>query len=121
MVAELDSVVARQAEYDGKRGQPAIHPRYVAAGILYGLCRGIRSRRKLEEACSCRWGFIWLLEGRQIDPTTLAKFRRFLLRGLPKVKTEWRWAVTAFNLTKLVKEAARMRTELMDVASVAEK
>jgi len=64
-----------EAKYDGKRGQPAIHPRYVAAGILYGLCRGIRSSRKLEEACCYRLDFIWLLEGRKIDHTTFSKFR----------------------------------------------
>lgn len=64
-----------EAAYDGKRGQPAIHPRYVAAALLYGLCRGIRSSRKLEEACCYRLDFIWLLEGRRIDHTTFAKFR----------------------------------------------
>ena len=64
-----------EAEYDGNVGQPAIHPRYVAAGILYGLCRGIRSSRKLEEACCYRLDFIWLLQGRRIDHTTFAKFR----------------------------------------------
>ena len=37
--------------------------------------------------------------------------RQFLLRGLPKVKTEWRWAATAFNLRKLVREIARLRAE----------
>ena len=37
--------------------------------------------------------------------------RQFLLRGLPKVKTEWRWAATAFNLGKLVREIARLRAE----------
>ena len=37
--------------------------------------------------------------------------RQFLLRGLPKVKTEWRWAVTAFNLGKLVREIAQLRAE----------
>jgi transposase len=64
-----------EAEYDGKQGQPPIHPRYVAAGILYGLCRGIRSSRKLEEACCYRLDFIWLLQGRKIDHTTFSKFR----------------------------------------------
>lgn len=64
-----------EAEYHGARGQPAIHPRHVAAGILYGLCRGIRSSRKLEEAACYRLDFIWLLQGRQIDHTTFAKFR----------------------------------------------
>lgn len=76
---------AWEAEYDGKRGQPPIHPRYVAAAILYGLCRGLRSTRKLQEACCYRLDFLWLVEGRQIDYTTFAKFRtRFgeQLKGL---------------------------------------
>lgn len=64
-----------EAQYHGARGQPAIHPRHVAAALLYGLCRGIRSSRKLEEACCYRLDYIWLLEGRQIDHTTFAKFR----------------------------------------------
>ena len=74
-----------EAEYDGKRGQPPIHPRYVAAAILYGLCRRIRSTRKLQEACCYRLDFLWLVEGRQIDYSTFAKFRtRFgeQLKGL---------------------------------------
>ena len=38
-----------------------------------------------------------------------------------KVKTEWRWAVTAFNLAKLVKEIARLRADASDLAIVGEK
>jgi transposase len=64
-----------EAEYDGTRGQPPIHPRFMAGALLYGLCRGIRSSRKLEEACRYRLDFMWLVEGRKIDHTTLAKFR----------------------------------------------
>lgn len=74
-----------EAEYDGTRGQPPIHPRILAATLLYGWCRGIRSSRKLEEACTYRVDFMWLVEGRHIDHTTLAKFRtRFAkpLKGL---------------------------------------
>lgn len=74
-----------EAEYDGARGQPPIHPRILAATLLYGWCRGIRSSRKLEEACTYRVDFMWLVEGRHIDHTTLAKFRtRFAqpLKGL---------------------------------------
>lgn len=66
---------AWEAGYDGKRGQPPIHPRIIAAAMLYGLCRGIRSTRKLQEACCYRLDFLWLVEGRQIDYTTFAKFR----------------------------------------------
>lgn len=64
-----------EAEYNGKIGQPPIHPRVVAATILYGLCRGIRSTRKLEEACVYRLDFLWLVEGRRIDYSTFARFR----------------------------------------------
>ena len=66
---------AWEAEYHGRLGQPPIHPRHVAAAILYGLCRGIRSSRRLEEACCYRLDFLWLLEGRRIDHSTFSKFR----------------------------------------------
>jgi transposase len=36
-------------------------------------------------------------------------FRRFLLRGLEKVRTEWTWLCTALNLGKLTREVRRMR------------
>ena len=39
------------------------------------------------------------------------KFRQFLVRGLEKVKTEWLWVCTSFNLSKLVREIARMRAK----------
>jgi len=39
------------------------------------------------------------------------KFRQFLVRGLEKVKTEWLWACTSFNLSKLVRELSRMRAQ----------
>ena len=56
-------------------GQPPIHPRLLAAGILYGLSLGIRSSRKLEDACGNRLDFIWLMEGRRPDHATFCKFR----------------------------------------------
>jgi transposase len=65
-----------EAEYpDTKRGQPPIHPRIVASAILYGMYRGIRSSRKVEEACTYRYDFLWLVEARRLDHTTIAKFR----------------------------------------------
>lgn len=64
-----------EAAYDLTQGQPPIHPRFLAGAWLYGLCRGIRSSRKLEEACCYRLDFMWLVEGRTIDHSTLAKFR----------------------------------------------
>jgi transposase len=37
--------------------------------------------------------------------------RRFLLRGLEKVRTEWRWVCTAYNLRILLKAWAALRAE----------
>lgn len=64
-----------EAHYLRRKGQPPIHPRHVAAAILYGMYRGIRSSRKLEEACRYRFDFLWLVEGRRIDHTTFSTFR----------------------------------------------
>ena len=43
--------------------------------------------------------------------------RQFLLRGLEKVKTEWLWAVTSFNLMKLVRALGAMRAEFTSLAA----
>ena len=46
--------------------------------------------------------------------------RQFLLCGLEKVRTEWRWAVTAFNIKKLVRNMARLRDEFAKSTLVTE-
>lgn len=78
----LDEILGRldwsawEAAYDGRRGQPPIHPRVLASALLYGLLKRIRSSRALEEALTLRLDFRWLVEGRTIDHTTLSEFRR---------------------------------------------
>ena len=37
--------------------------------------------------------------------------RQFLLRGLDKVRTEWLWACTAFNIRKLMIAMEKLRAE----------
>ncbi|MHC4696683.1 MAG: IS1182 family transposase [Planctomycetota bacterium] len=37
--------------------------------------------------------------------------RQFLLRGLDKVRTEWLWACTAFNIKKLISIIAKVRAD----------
>jgi transposase len=195
---------AWEAHYHGSRGQPPIHPRFLAAAILYGFTRGIRSSRKLEYAIGHSIDFIWLVEGRSIDHSTICEFRtefkkplkdlyrhvcriaaalglirlndmaldgtrgrtvsrdihekrrqehaekmatpeaqqryqkrfhtgevpfailkqvmnlrRFLLRGLENVKTEWLWGCTAFNLAKLIRHTARLRAQFAAPAGTA--
>ena len=43
--------------------------------------------------------------------------RQFLLRGLEKVKAEWLWACTAFNLAKLVRNGVAVRAYLATIKS----
>ena len=40
----------------------------------------------------------------------IMEVRRFLLRGLDKVRTEWCWVCTAYNLKKLIAAVAALRT-----------
>ena len=46
--------------------------------------------------------------------------RRFLLRGLANVKTEWTWAATALNVGKLTRELGRMRAEFAELIAAPE-
>lgn len=53
----------------------------------------------------------WLCETPFGVIKTRMKLRQFLLRGLKKVETEWLWACTSFNLSKLISELVRMRAK----------
>jgi transposase len=66
---------AWESMYVRVAGQPPIHPRALASCILYGLSLGIRSSRKLEDACGNRLDFLWLMQGRQPDHATICGFR----------------------------------------------
>ena len=101
-----------EAKYDGKRGQPPIHPRWVAAVILYGLCQGIRSSRKLEYQCYRNIDFMWLVEGRVIDHSTISKFRsRFAkpLKGLFRQVCRIAMSIGLIRLGEVAFDGTRVR------------
>jgi len=54
----------------------------------------------------------WIAETPFAVLKTVMNFRRFLLRGLEKVKTEWLWVCTAFNVRKFVHWLAGMRVKI---------
>ena len=62
--------------YNLKKGQPPIHPFYIAGILLYGISEKIRSSRDLEKACVNRLDFMWFLEGQIIDHSTICYFRK---------------------------------------------
>jgi transposase len=47
---------------------------------------------------------------------SILEVRRFLLRGLEKVRTEWRWVCTAYNLKKLIAALAALRAKGEELA-----
>ncbi len=55
----------------------------------------------------------WLAETPNAVIKTCMGIRQFLLRGLEKVRTEWLWACTAFNVAKLVRWIAGLRLRLV--------
>lgn len=74
-----------EQHYHGSRGQPPHPPRVLAKVLLYAMSRKIRSSRQIEYAVGNNVDFIWLVEGRKFDHSTLCDFRtRFKkeLRGL---------------------------------------
>jgi len=54
----------------------------------------------------------WLAETPNAVIKAWMGLRQFLLRGLDKVRTEWRWACTAYNLRKMVRIVAGLRARL---------
>jgi transposase len=117
-VRELDAILADldwsafEQKYDGVRGQPPIHPRYMAGTILYGLTCGIRSSRRLEEATLVRIDFMWLLHGMSIDHSTLASFRtRFdpALKALFRQVNRMALRRMKSKLAELIFDGTRMR------------
>lgn len=53
----------------------------------------------------------WLAETPFAIIKACLKLRQFLLRGIDKVRTEWLWTCTNFNLAKLVRCLAQLRAE----------
>ncbi len=55
---------------------------------------------------------MWLVEGSFGLIKAWMGLRQFLCRGLEKVRTEWLWACTAFNLKKLVRVILDIRRKI---------
>lgn len=74
-----------EAQYDGRMGQPPIHPKVVASVLLYGYSLGFRSSRKLEWACTACVDFMWLAQGRIIDHSSFCDFRTRFKKALKQL------------------------------------
>jgi len=59
----------------------------------------------------------WLAETPFAIIKACMRLRQFLLRGIEKVRTEWLWACTTFNLAKLARCIAQLRAQTAVVAA----
>jgi transposase len=62
--------------YASERGRPPFHPKAMVGLVLYGYCRGVRSSRRLAEACSHDVSFMYLTGRLVPDFHTIAVFRK---------------------------------------------
>jgi transposase len=63
------------AKYEELRGYPPYHPTMMTALLLYALCRGVYSSRRLEQACEERVDFMAVTGMSKPDHSTICKFR----------------------------------------------
>ena len=75
ILSQLDWT-AWEAEYNGRVGQPPIHPSVMCKVLLFAMIRRIRSSRQIEYSLRHSIDFMWLASGRTIDHATLSEFRR---------------------------------------------
>src|ERR1035438_1053432 len=87
------------------RGRPPIHPRTLAAIVLYGLMRRIGSSRMLEYMCGHNVDFLWLAEGHRPDHSTLSIFRKELGKALKGLFRQVGRFAMAMGLVRLVEVA----------------
>jgi transposase len=107
----LDEILRRQdwsawvTPCSDHRGRPPIHPRVLAAVILYGLMRRIRSSRMLEYMCGHNVDFLWLAEGHCPDHSTLSGFRKESGKALKGLFRQVGRLAMAMGLVQLVEVA----------------
>lgn len=101
-----------EAKYDGRIGQPPIHPRILAGLWLYGLRRKVRSSRNLEYMAGHNIDFLWLAEGHLPDYSTLCEFRtkfRAELKDLFRYVAKIAMAGGFLQLIDLATDGTRVR------------
>ncbi len=95
-------------------GQPAIHPRYLAGAILWGLLNRMNSSRILERASRKDLDFIWLLEGFAPDHSTFAEFRTRHAEAIKGLQIHFAKALMARRekaLLHLIIDGTRLRAD----------
>lgn len=100
-----------ESAYNGRKGQPPIHPSVMAKVLLFAMIRRIRSSRQIEYELKHSIDFMWLTSGRQIDHTTISEFRRKhskALRGIFQQMIKLAINLGIANLSELCIDGTRV-------------
>jgi transposase len=90
-----------EAKYHGVLGARPVHPRVLASIILYGHLTRVRSSRQLESALWCRVDFRWLVEGEELDHSTISNFRKQFADLLLGINTQFGLLAHQMGVTSL--------------------
>jgi transposase len=91
------------------------NPRTVHADIFEAAGRKALERLSSPEGQELYRHRTWICETPFAIIKAHMRVRQFLLRGHEKVKTEWLWICTSYNLSKLVRQLVRMRVRFCTV------
>ena len=117
-----------EAKYHGTLGARPVHPRVLTSVILYGHLTRVRSSRQLESALWCRVDFRWLVEGWQLDHSTISIFRKDFADLLLGINTQFGLLAYQMGVTTLTQfgfdgtrlRASSSRSRIVDVAKLDE-
>jgi len=130
VVAQLDlSAIHRRCQSADPRGTQPYHPVMMTSLLVYGYCVGVVSSRKIEQRgrppdnltikqrmvrkLTTKAGrAVYALRKKIVEPVfgrikEARGLRRFLLRGLKKVRGEWALIVLTHNLLKIYRAQLR--------------
>jgi transposase len=76
VVERLDTSALHRLHPNDGAGRPAYDPEALLALLIYGYCTGLRSSRKLEQACYVDIAYRVICANQPPDHTTIARFRQ---------------------------------------------
>jgi len=82
-------------------GRAAYPPKMMVALLLYAYCTGVRSSRKIEQACQENVAFRVITGGRVPDHTTISRFRQEFQEEFAGLFTEVLWLCGRAGLVKV--------------------
>ena len=91
------------AKYTKGGGASRYNPVMLLKILIYCYITGTYSSRQIAKQCRENINVMWLTGSQKPDFRTINKFRRFNLRGMEKVGTEWGLLMIGYDLKQLAR------------------